>query len=126
MTFIKRGYWGTFFSVLTGREYVQRKFLGREGDENKAKIFKYNRNMWRGIRGEVREWCLEGWEGWQEEQPAWFTDGWKGAVDDDMIPEESLESARSSLASGRRSSLGNILGMQGGGPGLVHPAPSKE
>jgi hypothetical protein len=36
---MKREFWGTFFSLQTGCQYVQSKFL-REGDENKKAVFK--------------------------------------------------------------------------------------
>jgi hypothetical protein len=110
---------GTFYSFQTGYQYVQSKFL-RAGDENKSKIFKYNKMQWMPIREDVKTWTMENWCRWEEEQPSWFTEKWVSKVDDDMIPPLFLramnmaaEKARRG-SSRRRSSIGDFIGGNAG------------
>ena len=109
---VKREYLGTFFSLQTGYQYVQSK-VQREGDECKSKVFRYNKKMWKSIRPEVKQWCLDNWELWEEEKPAWFNDAFKASVDDDMIPKRVVASMNGG-GSRRRSTVGERLGLAGG------------
>lgn len=111
---INRKFLGTFVSVQTGRERIERVFLDNTEDEKKAAVFKYNPAKWTAIREEVKEWCLDGWLTWKETQPEWFTDVWIDCVDDDMIPPEAmreLEDQHGGLR--RRSSVRASLRLSG-------------
>jgi hypothetical protein len=70
--------------------------------------------MWLSIRADVKAWTLENWERWGEEKVAWFDDNFRSSVDDDMIPPESLRRLNGVAVGGsrRRSSLGDIMGIQ--------------
>jgi hypothetical protein len=117
---IRTDYIWTYFSFQTGAAWVQSRFLEGRGDEVKKGIHKFNKKLWRGIRGEVKDWTLENWERWEEEQPEWFNEAWKLSVDDDMIPADSLaemNGAGGASSRRRRSSLGDVLGATGGGGG---------
>lgn len=79
-----------------------------------------NKRLWREIREEVREWCLDGWETWEEEEPWWFNDAWKARVDEDMIPGDSLDRLKGEGGKRRRSSIGDLFrgaGKEEGGGG---------
>jgi hypothetical protein len=103
---IKKQFVGTFFSLRTGNEEIQYDFLEAVEDSARARILRRNRVKWLAIRGDVRQWCLEGWAIWDEEKPAWFTPSWVAKVDDDMIPAEFLEAARQAkIQQKRRQSI---------------------
>ena len=37
-----------------------------------ASVFKRNKNQWKSIYDEVKEWVWQNWPKWIEEKPAWF------------------------------------------------------
>jgi hypothetical protein len=117
-----RRYVTTFFSTQTGYASAQSYFVSRQTDEEKRLIFKRNKKQWTSIRSDVKAWTLENWERWEEERPAWFNDAFKAAVDDDMIPPESIKKMDWHRGSRRRSSLGDLLG----GTGRVAPVAGRE
>jgi len=103
----------TFFSLQTGNEWAQSRFLNEENsDETRATIIARNRHLWQSIRPQVREWFKENWPRWIEEKPEWFNQVFISNVDDDLLPPEVLmlqnlmgggERRRSSIADGVRS-----------------------
>jgi hypothetical protein len=62
------------------------------------------------IRDDVKDWTMENWERWEAEKPSFFNDAFRAAVDDDMIPAESLRGMKGEGVRRRRSSLGDLLG----------------
>jgi hypothetical protein len=104
-----------------------RFFLKGDTDAKRVKPLRLNKNKWKKIRPEMKEFVLENWAKWEEEKPAFFTAVFKRRVDDDMVPAGEL---RRQVAEGggqrRRSSLGEIMlvgegrvgaGKEGGGRG---------
>ena len=62
------------------------------------------------IRDDVKDWTMENWERWEAEKPSFFNDAFRAAVDDDMIPVESLRGMKGEGGRRRRSSLRDLLG----------------
>jgi hypothetical protein len=90
---MKNGYKHTFFSLKTGNAWVQGRYLRGASDEEKSKIFNWNRKKWLAIRGAVKLWTVENWERWEDEKPEWFGENFQRArlhMDEDMIPARSL------------------------------------
>ena len=68
-----KGYTHTFFSLETGGQATIRNFRALEDDGKKAaSVFKRNKNQWKSIYDEVKEWVWQNWPKWIEEKPAWF------------------------------------------------------
>jgi len=100
----KKEYRRTFVSTQTGKEQVMDRFKV-DDDAIKASVMKKNKQMWRPIRGEVKEWVREGWWRWEAEKPEWFTESWIAKVPPDMIPSEAKQAAKEIRASARRRSI---------------------
>ena len=109
---LARRYWGTFSSLQTGRDYVQKRFTEGDSDEKKKEIFTFNKKLWLEIRVEVKHWTTENWERWEEDKPLWFNGAFKASVDDDMIPVALLARMHGVVGGERkRSSVGEQLGF---------------
>jgi hypothetical protein len=107
---MKSKFVSTFFSLQTGHAWVKSFFLDYEEDRIKMFVHGQNRKQWASIREDVKQYTMENWERWEEEKPEWFSDNFRAAVDDDMIPPESLRKLKIAGSKRRRSSLGDILG----------------
>jgi len=83
---INKGYIHTFFSFETGGQATIRNFRAHEDDGLKADIFSNNKNQWKSIYEEVKEWVWQNWPKWMEEKPAWFDDRMRSTIPQDMIP----------------------------------------
>ena len=84
---INSGYNNTFFSSETGGQMTIRKFRTLEDDGLRAAaVFEKNKNQWKSIYGEVKEWVWQNWPKWMEEKPAWFDDKMRSMIPRDMIP----------------------------------------
>jgi hypothetical protein len=112
---MKPEYRKTFFSFKTGKQNSMDYFLS-DDDAVKCQVLGDNRNMWKEIEPEVKEWVQAGWERWEDETPEWFTDAFKRSVDDSWLPMEELR--RQTVMGGgvrRRSSVGEMFGVGGAG-----------
>ena len=82
-----KGYTHTFFSLETGGQATIRNFRALEDDGLRAaSVFKRNKNQWKSIYDEVKEWVWQNWPKWVEEKPAWFDDKMRSMIPRDMIP----------------------------------------
>ena len=64
-----------------------RNFRAHDFDGLKADaIFGSNKNQWKSIYDEVKEWVWQNWSKWVEEKPAWFDDRMRSMIPGDMIP----------------------------------------
>jgi hypothetical protein len=78
----------TFFSMQTGRSWVQDRFLDASNpDDYRARVQFHSARLWNEIRPDVRRWFAENWDRWEEEEPEWFTDLWKAKCKNDLVPE---------------------------------------
>jgi hypothetical protein len=108
---IKKKFRKTFYSLETGCEWAMSFFLKGDTDVKRVKPLRLNKNKWKRIRPEMKEYVLENWLKWEDEKPEFFTDAFKKRVDDDMIP--TFELKKEIVAGGgkrRRSSLGEMMG----------------
>ena len=82
----------TFYSTQTCKAWVCSYFT-KEGanDESKMLIHMYRRRLWAHLRPEVKEWTLANWARFEREDQEWFNAALIAAVDDDMIPPNTLE-----------------------------------
>ena len=99
---MKKEYRRTFFSTKPGKQWTMDFFLKGEDDEAKHIVFDHNKNQWRAIRGDVKEWVQANYWRWEAERPSWFTDSWVAKVPPDMIPSEAKQAAKEIRASARR------------------------
>ena len=84
---INQGYIHTFFSFETGGQMTIRNFRSLEDDGLRADtIFGSNKNQWKSIYDEVKDWVWQNWPKWVEEKPAWFDDRMRSMIPGDMIP----------------------------------------
>ena len=84
---INNGYIHTFYSLVTGGQMTIRNFRELEDDGLRADtIFGSNKNQWKSIYDEVKEWVWQSWPKWVEEKPAWFDDRMRSMIPEDMIP----------------------------------------
>jgi hypothetical protein len=107
---MNKEYRWTFFSFETGNEWAVSFFLKGDTDAKRVKPLRLNKNKWKKIRPQMKEFVLDNWERWEGEQPEWFTQVWKASIDDDMLPAAELRKQK--LVGGgqwRRSSLGGLL-----------------
>jgi hypothetical protein len=91
---------------------VQSNFIKGQTDEAKRLSSHATSIKWVSIRDDVKAWTLENWERWEDEKPAWINDAFKAAIDDDMIPPDSLRRMNGGGSARRRSSLGDLLGSE--------------
>ena len=64
-----------------------RSFRALEGDGLRAgAVFDVNKNQWKSIYEEVKEWVWQNWPKWMEEKPAWFDERMRSMIPRDMIP----------------------------------------
>ena len=91
---IHKKYRKTFFSTITGRDYVTKRW--RETSSVLVKIDIFVMNKWyRGLmKAEVEQWVRENYAIWVEEEPEWFTDRVRAMIPKEMIPIEMVESEK--------------------------------
>ena len=109
---MQKEYRGTFFSAMTGKEFIMNIFLMHKDDKAKGVILSRNKRLWKGIRGEVKEWVREGWWRWEANRPEWFTESWIAKVPPDMVPSEAQQAAKDIRASARRRSSFMMIAPQ--------------
>ena len=86
-SFINKGYVHTFFSFETGGQMAIRTFRTLDDEGLKAEaVFKKNKNLWKSVRGEVKEWVWQNWPTWIETNPPWLEEKMKSMIPLDMIP----------------------------------------
>jgi hypothetical protein len=84
-------YRASFWSLQTGREYVESYFLDNEGDEElRFRIFNYNERKWANISDDVEAWSHANWARWVAEEPSWFTPLAISKVSNRFIPKAEL------------------------------------
>ena len=109
---MKKEYRRTFFTTLTGKEFIMNIFLKNKDDKAKGVILGKNKRLWKSIRGEVKEWVFGNWWRWEEEKSEWMTESWIAKVPDDFIPKEAKARAKSIRASARRSSSFTMIAKE--------------
>ena len=111
-----------------------RSFRKLEDDGLKAaQVFNNNKNQWKSIYEEVKEWVWQNWAKWVEEKPAWFDDRMRSMIPQDMIPSsydlkqiaaeggkgvvvkrtQSLSGRRASQSRARRMSPFDMIRLRG-------------
>jgi len=108
---MKPEYRSSFTDTETGAAMVTKFFVEGKDDEQKSIIFATNPCIWRGIRGEVKEWVHGNWWRWKEERPEWFSPYFQVNVPFDMLPKDDEEGRREA----RRASFAmapSILGAK--------------
>jgi hypothetical protein len=107
---MKKKYRKTFISAETGNEWAMSFFLKGDTDAKRVKPLRINKNKWRKIRPEMKEFVLANWDKWDEERPEFFSDAFKARVDDDMVPAAELKKQKVLGGGQRRSSLSELMG----------------
>ena len=110
LVLMKKGFRRTFFCTKSGKQHIMERFMAKD-DAAKASILKKNKNMWRPIREDVKEWEPANWWRWTEEKPTWLTKSWIAKVPAEKFPEEAKDAAKVIRASVRRSSFALGLGV---------------
>jgi hypothetical protein len=108
---MKKEYRTTFLSLETGNDWAMSFFLKGDTDVKRVKPLRLNKNKWKKIRPDVRDFVVENWERWEEEKPDWFTEVWKSRIPDDWLSAAELRRQR--VVGGgqrRRSSLVQLMG----------------
>ena len=118
---INKGYTYTFFSLETGGQATIRNFRALQDDGLKAAaVFKRNKNQWKSIYEEVKEWVWQNWPKWVEEKPAWFDDKMRSMIPRDIIPNSddekqiASEGGKRAVVKMTRSSSGRRAAESGG------------
>ena len=88
---INRTYWWTFFSFLTGKQFVVANYHEAETDEMRFVIFGHHRSFYRAIELELREFLIANWDKWKDEKPEWFDALAISGVPVDMLPPVVLQ-----------------------------------
>jgi len=104
---MKADYRGTFFSTKLGKTTTTDLFHS-EDDSVKKRVLEMNKNQWRAIRADVKDWVVGNWDSWKEEKPEWFTDSWRA-----MVPVEWRGEA------GRGSTRGGKIGPEVGSEAIT-------
>ena len=103
---MERKYVRTFFSAQTGGEYVMSHFLDNDGnDEQQARVFYTNQELWRPIRPQVQAWLHSRFRTWRRTKPAWFTDALVACIPTDMLPVRDAKRLSAQAPGGRRSTV---------------------
>ena len=103
---MERKYVRTFFSTQTGGEFVMSLFLDNDGnDEQQARVFWYNQELWRPIRPQVQAWLRSRFKTWRQNKPAWFTDALVACIPTDMLPVRDAKRLSAQAPGGRRSTV---------------------
>jgi len=105
---MKKKYRRTFFTTRTGKQWAMDFFLKGTEDAVKKNVVGCNKNQWRAIREDVREWVQANWWRWTEEKPAWFDLAWQSLVPEEWIADVE-ERARLDKDKGRRRSSVEIV-----------------
>jgi hypothetical protein len=111
---MKKKYRGTFVSTETGFQWAQKFFTHGTTDDVKAEVFGCNRNMWRAIEGDMKDWVQTNWEQWEDEQPQWFSEYFKASVDEEWLTPEELRRQKR-LGGGQRRRSSAFVGLIGEG-----------
>ena len=96
----------TFYSTETGHQAVMNSFLNSTEDDIRMGIFVNNRESWRDIEDEVRDFTHMNWRRWVETNPEWFTAAVIASVPDEFIPAEE----RALLGGGKRKRRASAVG----------------
>ena len=98
-----------------------RSFRALEGDGLRAgAVFDVNKNQWKSIYEEVKEWVWQNWPKWMEEKPAWFDERMRSIIPRDMIPsledQKQIEAERGKGATSKKTqgSSGRRASQSGG------------
>ncbi len=82
---VDRAYLHTFYSLETGPQYTERRFLYHgASDEARMVIFQVNERLWPSLRAAVISWVHKGYVTWTAE--AWFTPALQATVPSWSIP----------------------------------------
>jgi hypothetical protein len=98
----------SFWSTLTGCQYVENIFLKSDTDERRKVIFFYHVAKWERIRGDVKAWTHARWGAWVTEEPAWFTPLFVAGVPDEFIPPEFLNRMGGQMRQRRGSAAASV------------------
>ena len=83
-------------------------------------VFTNNKNQWKSIYEEVKQWVCQNWPRWMEEKPAWFDDKMISMIPQDMIPSSddlkqiAAEGVNGAVVKRTRSSSGRKASKSGG------------
>ena len=117
---INKGYTYTFVSLEAGGQMTIRNFREHEDDGLRADIFNVNKNQWKSIYDEVKDWVWQNWPKWVEEKPAWFDDKMRSMIPRDMIPSSddqkqiAAEGGKGAVVKRTQSSSGRRASQSGG------------
>ena len=100
---IHREYWTTFFSTITGKQYVVKNYYKTESDQIRFDVFTHHRSFYDNIQGDIIKWLNDSWSEWEETSPGWFTAGAVASIPADMLPVAVLQEMGG--AKGRRESI---------------------
>jgi hypothetical protein len=99
---MERKYVRTFVSTQTGGEFVMGIFLDNDSnDEQQARVFWYNQELWRPIRPQVQAWLRPRFKTWRRTKPAWFTDALVACIPTDMLPVRDAKRLSAQAPGGR-------------------------
>ena len=107
---IKREYWHTFYSPMTGWQQTISNFHNGASDYVKMNaIFDNHLSCSSSITDEVKRWMSGKWNEWETEKPEWFTDKLINSIPDDYIPKDRWEEHGRGV---KVEVVENIRGMQ--------------
>ena len=101
---INREYWTTFFTTITGKQYVVKNYKEADSDEMRFDVFTHNRNFYDPIQEDIMKWLNSNWEKWEDEAPDWFNSIAISGSPSDLLPIKVF-AAMGGTEVGRRASL---------------------
>ena len=111
---VKKKYRRTFSATTMGKQQMIDRF-GAVDEAVKASVVKKNKQLWRAIREDVKEWVQANWWRWKEEKPEWFDLACQSKVPEGWITdaEERARLDKAREKGRRRSSVDIVKGVFG-------------
>jgi hypothetical protein len=92
LVFIKKmnkEYRHTFFDTSTATDYIVGIFASNKDEQLRSAIFKKNKEKWRHIRPQVKQWVNSRFGVWEKFRPQWYTPAMRTRITAEFFPKKA-------------------------------------
>ena len=92
---INKNYTATFFTTMTGPQFVCQSFHLAKSSQAKFRVFKHHRSFFVSIEGELRLFLASSFANWAVgDKPDWVTPKLLAAIPEDLLPKDMPRETR--------------------------------
>ena len=88
MKLIKKEYRHTFYSSISGKDFLCQTWRNAQADKEKMYVFSKHRSYYKSINKELKQWLTQNWDNLEDED--WFTAREIKKIPSDLLPTAVL------------------------------------